>query len=80
MWCEGTGQVPVSQTVQQMDYFQNDKFMKASFAGMDIAGIIPVLDTTTEWVANWPATISLALTGEISAQECMETLHNDLYQ
>ena len=28
MWCEGTGQVPVSQTVQQEDYFQNDKFMK----------------------------------------------------
>ena len=22
MWCEGTGQVPVSQTVQQEDYFQ----------------------------------------------------------
>lgn len=31
MWCEGTGQVPVSKSVQQMEYFQNDKFMKISF-------------------------------------------------
>ena len=47
MWCEGTGQVPVSQTVQQGEYFQNNKFMKASIEGMDYAGIIPIKDTTT---------------------------------
>lgn len=80
MWCEGTGQVPVSQRVQGLDYFQNDKFMKVSFGGIDVAGIVPILDTTTEWITNWPATISLGLTGEATAEECMETLQNNLYQ
>lgn len=80
MWCEGTGQVPVSQRVQALDYFQNDEFMKVSFGGIDVAGIVPILDTTTEWITNWPATISLGLTGEATAEECMETLQNDLYQ
>ena len=64
MWCEGTGQVPVSQTVQQGEYFQNNKFMKASIEGMDYAGIIPIKDTTTEWISTvWPSTVGQALTG-----------------
>ena len=78
MWCEGTGQVPVSKTVQQEDYFQNDKFMKVSMEGVDIAGTVPVKDTTTEWITNWPATISQALTGEITAKECMDKLDKAL--
>lgn len=81
MWCEGTGNVPVSQTVQQSDFFQDNRFMQASIAGIDYAGIIPILDTTTEWVSNiWPSTIAQALTGQITAQECMETLQNELYK
>lgn len=80
MWCEGTGQVPVSQRVQNLDYFQNDPFMKVSFEGMDFAGIVPILDTTTEWITNWPATVSMGLTGQATAAECMETMQNDLYQ
>lgn len=80
MWCEGTGQVPVSQTVQQGEYFQNNKFMKASIEGMDYAGIIPIKDTTTEWISTvWPSTVGQALTGEISAKECMEILQEELY-
>lgn len=80
MWCEGTGQVPVSKTVQQMEYFQNDKFMKISFEGMEVAGIVPILDTTTEWIANWPATVSMGLTGQATAEECMQMMQKDLYQ
>lgn len=80
MWCEGTGQVPVSQTVQAMDYFQNDKFMKVSFEGMDVAGVVPILDTTTEWITNWPATVSQALMGDVTAEECMQTMQDTLYQ
>lgn len=80
MWCEQTGQVPVSTRVQQTDYFQNDKFMKVSFEGVDVAGILPVLDTTSEWIANWPANISMALTGETTAEECMQTLQDELYK
>ena len=80
MWCEGTGQVPVSKTVQAMDYFQNDKFQKVSASGMDVAGIIPILDTTTEFVSNWSATIQQALVGDITAAECMQQLNDILYQ
>lgn len=81
MWCEGTGQVPVSQTIQQGEYFQNNKFMKASIEGMDYAGIIPIKDTTTEWISTvWPSTVGQALTGEISAKECMEILQEELYK
>ena len=81
MWCEGTGQVPVSQTVQQGEYFQNNKFMKASIEGMDYAGIIPIKDTTSEWISTvWPSTVGQALTGEISAKECMEILQEELYK
>lgn len=80
MWCEGTGQVPVSQRVQQLDYFQNDPFMQVSFEGMDFAGIVPVLDTTTEWITDWPATVSEGLMGQKTAAECMEKMQQTLYQ
>lgn len=80
MWCEGTGQVPISKRVQAKDFFQNNKFMKASFAGIDYAGIIPIRDTTTEWITNWPSTISQGLIGDKTAKEVMETLNKNLYQ
>lgn len=81
MWCEGTGNVPVSQTVQEEDFFQNNRFMKASIEGIDYAGIIPILDTTTEWISTtWPNTVSQALTGDITAEECMKTLNDELYK
>ena len=80
MWCEGTGQVPVSKTVQATEYFQNDKFQKVSASGMDVAGIIPVLDTTTEFVSNWKDIIAQALVGDITAAECMQKLNDILYQ
>ena len=80
MWCEGTGQVPVSQTVQATEYFQNDKFQVISAGGQSVAGIIPVLDTTTEFVSSWPAVISQALVGDITAAECMQQLNDILYQ
>jgi multiple sugar transport system substrate-binding protein len=52
--------------------------MKVSMEGVDIAGTVPVKDTTTEWITNWPATISQALTGEITAKECMDKLDKAL--
>jgi multiple sugar transport system substrate-binding protein len=78
-WNEATGNVPVSKKVQALDYFQNDKFMKASIEGMGYAGIIPIRDTTTEWINTiWPNTISSALLGDISAKEAMKTLQEEL--
>ncbi len=81
MWCEGTGNVPVSKTVQEGDFFQNDRFMKASIDGQAYAGILPILDTTTEWISTiWPETMSQALTGKITAEDAMKTLQEELYK
>ena len=81
MWCEGTGNVPVSKTLQETDFFQNNRFMKASIEGQSYAGILPILDTTTEWVSTiWPNTVAQALSGGITAEQCMQTLQDGLYQ
>ena len=81
MWCEGTGNVPVSKTVQAGDFFRSNRFMAASIEGQSYAGILPILDTTTEWISTlWPNTVSQALTGSITAEQCMKTLQNGLYQ
>ena len=81
MWCEGTGNVPVSKTVQATEFFQDNRFMKASIEGQGYAGILPILDTTTEWISTlWPNTVAQALTDSITAEECMQTLQDGLYQ
>lgn len=81
MWCEGTGNVPVSKTVQAGDFFQNNRFMKASIDGQPYAGILPILDTTTEWISTtWPETIEQALSEKITAEEAMNTLQEELYK
>ncbi len=81
MWCEGTGNVPVSKTVSESPFFQDNRFMKASIESQSYAGILPILDTTTEWISViWPNTVAQALTGKISAAECMETLQSNLYR
>ena len=41
MWCEGTGNVPVSKTVQAGDFFQSNRFMKASIDGQSYAASCP---------------------------------------
>jgi multiple sugar transport system substrate-binding protein len=81
MWCEGTGNVPVSKTVAQSGFFQNNRFMKASIESQGYAGILPILDTTTEWISvSWPNTVAQALTGKISAKDCMTYLQKELYK
>ena len=73
--------MPVSKTVQAGDFFQDDRFMKASIDGQPYAGILPILDTTTEWISTiWPETMSQALTGKLSAEEAMNTLQEELYR
>ena len=80
MWCEGTGNVPVSKTVQEGDYFQNNRFMQASIAGQSYAGIIPIETKTSEWISTtWPNTIAQALNGDIDAATCMQILKEGLY-
>lgn len=79
-WCSVTGNVPVSARVQAMDLFQNNRFMKVSIEGQSVAGILPVLDTTTTWISNWPSVIQQALLGEITAEECMQELQATLWE
>ena len=78
-WCTVTGNVPVAARVQELEVFQSNPFMKVSIEGAPVAGILPVLDTTTEWISNWPSVIQQALLGQISAEECMKTLQETLW-
>ena len=79
-WCTVTGNVPVAARVQEMEQFQSNPFMKVSIEGAPVAGILPILDTTTEWISNWPGTIQQALLGQITAEECMKTLQAALWE
>jgi multiple sugar transport system substrate-binding protein len=79
-WCTVTGNVPVSKNVKELPFFQNNKFMKVSIDGAPWAGILPILDTTTDWINNiWPNTVSAALLGKISATEAMNKLQAGLW-
>ncbi|MDX9784885.1 MAG: sugar ABC transporter substrate-binding protein [Spirochaetia bacterium] len=79
-WCTVTGNVPVSKNVKELPFFQNSRFMKVSIEGAPWAGILPILDTTTEWINNiWPNTVSAALLGKISAAEAMKQLQAGLW-
>lgn len=78
-WCTVTGNVPVAARVQALPQFQENKFMKVSIEGAPVAGILPVRDTTTEWISNWPATIQQALLGQISAEDCMKQLQEAMW-
>ena len=66
--------------VQELPFFQENRFMKVSIEGAPVAGILPVLDTTTQWIADWPATVQKALLGEITAEECMKTLQAAMWE
>jgi len=80
-WCTVTGNVPVSKNVKELPFFQNSRFMKVSIEGAPWAGILPIRDTTTEWINNiWPNTVSSALLGKISAAEAMKQLQAGLWK
>ena len=78
-WCTVTGNVPVAARVQALDQFQSNPFMKVSIEGAPVAGILPVRDTTTEWIGNWPSMIQQALLGQMTAEDCMKTLQETLW-
>lgn len=79
-WCTVTGNVPVSRNVKQLPFFQNNKFMKVSIEGAPVAGILPILDTTTEWISTiWPNTVAAALMGKISPADAMKQLQAGLW-
>jgi multiple sugar transport system substrate-binding protein len=79
-WCTATNNVPVSKTVKSLPQFQDNRFMKASIDGAPVAGILPILPTTTEFISViWPNTVGGALTGKISAEDAMKTLQKGLH-
>ena len=79
-WCTVTGNVPVAASVQALPAFQENPFMQVSIEGAPVAGILPVLDTTTEWISNWPSMIQQALMGDITAEDCMKQLQAALWE
>ena len=79
-WCTVTGNVPVSRSVKQLPFFQNNRFMKVSIEGAPFAGILPIRDTTTDWINNiWPSTVQAALLGKVTPAEAMKTLQTGLW-
>lgn len=79
-WCVGTGNIPVSTTVQNLDYFQNNRFFKASIDGVGFAGIYPIKDSTTEFITSaWPTNIQSALLGKITAEQAMSELQKVMW-
>ena len=79
-WCTVTGNVPVAASVQKLDHFQDNRFMKVSIEGQSVAGILPIRETTTSWISEWPAITQQALLGETTAKECMEELQALLWE
>lgn len=80
-WCSATNNVPVSSAVKALPQFQENRFMKASIEGSPYAGIVPILDTTTDWISNvWPNTVAEALTDLKTAEEAMKKLQEELYK
>ena len=79
-WCTVTGNVPVAASVQALPAFQENPFMQISIEGQPVAGILPVLGTTTEWISNWPSMIQQALMGDITAEDCMKQLQAALWE
>ena len=79
-WCKGNGQCAVAASVKAMDEFQSNPFMKVSIEGAPYAGILPILDTTTEWISSvWPSTVQQALLGELRAG-MHDILQTELYK
>lgn len=74
-WCKSTGNVPVVKSLQEEDYFKNNKFMQASFESMPYAQIYPINENMGEWIESlWPAITQQALEGKIDSKTMMEKL------
>ena len=69
MWCEATGNVPVSERVQAMDFVQSNPFLQISIGGIDVAGILPCNPTTSEFISAWPNIIAQGLEGTKTAEQ-----------
>ncbi|WP_422446407.1 ABC transporter substrate-binding protein [Thermoanaerobacterium sp. DL9XJH110] len=74
-WDKATGNVPVLKSLQQLDEFKNNRFMKASFDSMQYAHTYPINENMGEWIESlWPATTQQALEGKITGKEMMKKL------
>jgi multiple sugar transport system substrate-binding protein len=80
-WCTVTGNLPVSKNIQQLPFFQQNRFIKVSLGGTPVAGPMPNLPATPEFIGViWPNTLGAALTGKIGAQEAMQTMQKGLHE
>lgn len=74
MWCEASGNVPVSETVQAMDFVQSNPFLQISIGGIDVAGILPCNPTTSEFISEWPNIVAQGLEGTKTAEQVCNEL------
>jgi multiple sugar transport system substrate-binding protein len=80
IWCVGTGNIPVSVDVQNLDFFQQNRFYKASIDGIGFAGIFPIREKTTEFITTtWPTYTQKALLGEVTAEQALAEMQKVLW-
>jgi multiple sugar transport system substrate-binding protein len=78
-WCRASGNVPVVTSVAKMDYYQNNKFYKASLDSMPYAHVYPVTTAMGDWIENlWPAQVQNALLGKETGKQMMDNLEKGM--
>ena len=78
-WCRVIANVPICKSVQELDYYRNNRFMKVSFESLSFARMSPICEAMGEWAeVLWPATTQQALEGKISSDEMIKTLAEGL--
>lgn len=79
-WYVGSGKgLPVTMGVQATDEYKNNRFMKYAADSLEIAGILPLTETATEFInTTYPNTNQQALLGQITAEDACKIMNASL--
>ena len=79
--CKSAGLVPFVSTVTEDADFTENKFCKASMEYLQNVKTFPVCSTWGDWSETiWPQTMQRAMLGEISSEEMIQTLADNLVE
>ncbi len=74
---QGHRQGPWHQATEE---FKSNEFQIVSADALKVAGVLPPMDTQTEFTGNiWAPTNQQALTGEITPEQALETMNKALH-
>jgi multiple sugar transport system substrate-binding protein len=78
---QATGQMPVTKSGTASWNNHEKRFVDATAASLPIAGILPLVPETGEFVGSvWPTTMQRALLGEITPKQMMETFEKHYHK